>query len=120
MGHWLGSSKVVVFWPLQARLAVKKAGLEHKVQVVHKDAHGADVSSASIIALYLSDRGNLQLLQSIQATLRPGTKVCHKQMLVATASHLVTRIATYGLLQMWPFTHRLSRTSLVLTAGSML
>jgi hypothetical protein len=75
-GHVLQANcMVLVLSSLQARLAVKEVGLENKIKVFHRDAHGADVSSASVIALYLSDRGNLQLLQSIQPTLRPGTKV---------------------------------------------
>ncbi|KAG2455037.1 hypothetical protein HYH02_000862 [Chlamydomonas schloesseri] len=55
--------------------SARKAGLQHLVKVVKADAATADVSDASVIALYLSDHGNSRLLKSVQATLRPGTRV---------------------------------------------
>lgn len=54
---------------------VKENKVEHLVQIVRRDAHGLDVSKATVIALYLSDRGNKKLLASVQHTLRPSTRV---------------------------------------------
>lgn len=59
----------------QARENVERAGLGDRVQVVQGDAFGADVRQGTVLALYLSEFGNRRLLQSVGATLRPGTKV---------------------------------------------
>ncbi|EFJ48878.1 hypothetical protein VOLCADRAFT_90588 [Volvox carteri f. nagariensis] len=55
--------------------AARTAGLESLVRVVRADAATADVSEATVIALYLSDHGNSRLLRAVQSTLRPGTRV---------------------------------------------
>ena len=39
------------------------------------DASKADVSEATVLALYLSDRGNKQLVTQLGPSLQPGTKV---------------------------------------------
>jgi hypothetical protein len=75
-------------------MAVKAGGLEHKIQVIHKDAHGADVSSASVIALYLSDHGNRQLLHSVRSTLQPGTKVVSNFFGVQGWEHALVKTIT--------------------------
>ncbi|KAG2440271.1 hypothetical protein HXX76_004383 [Chlamydomonas incerta] len=55
--------------------SARKASLAHLIKVVKADAASADVSDASVIALYLSDHGNSRLLKSVQVTLKPGTRV---------------------------------------------
>ncbi|KAG2489871.1 hypothetical protein HYH03_011673 [Edaphochlamys debaryana] len=55
--------------------AAREAGLEKLVKVVRADAASADVSEATVIALYLSDHGNSRLLAGVSRTLRPGTRV---------------------------------------------
>ena len=58
-----------------AQRAVEAAGAAHRASIVCGDAAGADVSDATVIALYLSASGNRALLQSIASTLRRGTRV---------------------------------------------
>jgi len=53
---------------------VAAAALSDRIQVLQCDASGADVSDATVVALYLSDTGNSALLRSI-STLRKGTRV---------------------------------------------
>lgn len=43
--------------------------------IVEGDAAAADVSDATVLALYLSDAGNRDLLAAVGPTLRPGTRV---------------------------------------------
>ncbi len=44
-------------------------------QIIEGDAAAADVSSATVVALYLSDSGNAALLRAVGGTLRRGTRV---------------------------------------------
>jgi predicted RNA methylase len=60
----------------QARRAVSAAGLADRIEVVCGDAAAADVSAATVVALYLSSRGNESLIASIAPRLRPGTVRC--------------------------------------------
>ncbi|GFR45685.1 hypothetical protein Agub_g7100 [Astrephomene gubernaculifera] len=55
--------------------SARKAGLESLIRVVKADAASADVTEATVIALYLSDHGNSRLLRAVQSTLQPGTRV---------------------------------------------
>lgn len=57
-----------------ARRAVGAAGLQN-VEIICGDAAAADVSDASVLALYLSASGNQQLLRALAPSLRPGTRV---------------------------------------------
>lgn len=50
------------------------AGLQN-VEIICSDAAAADVSDASVLALYLSASGNQQLLRALAPSLRPGTRV---------------------------------------------
>lgn len=59
----------------QACEAVRAAGLEQRLRIVQADAASADVSHATVVALYLSEHGNRRLLLAVGPTLRPGTKV---------------------------------------------
>ena len=60
-----------------ARRAVAAAGLDAggRVSIVEGDAAAADLSDASVVALYLSDAGNRDLLAAVGPTLRRGTRV---------------------------------------------
>eukprot|EP00877_Chromochloris_zofingiensis_P008179 jgi/Chrzof1/3614/Cz13g02120.t1 len=49
--------------------------LQHKVQIVQGDAAAADVSPATVVALYLSEHGNQALLKAVSSTLRPQTRI---------------------------------------------
>lgn len=44
-------------------------------RIVHSDAAGADLSGASVVALYLSGAGNRDLLAAAGGALRPGARV---------------------------------------------
>ena len=54
---------------------IKRHGYEDRLHVVRGDASHADVATATVIALYLSDHGNRKLLNAVRQTLRSGTKV---------------------------------------------
>lgn len=58
-----------------SRQAVSIAGLSDRITIIEGDAAAADVSDATVLALYLSDTGNRDLLQAVRPTLRPGTRV---------------------------------------------
>jgi cyclopropane fatty-acyl-phospholipid synthase-like methyltransferase len=59
----------------EARAAVAAAGVGHLVRIEQGDAAAADVSGASVVALYLSEGGNASLLRAVSASLAPGTRV---------------------------------------------
>uniref|UniRef100_A0A7S0WQ03 Methyltransferase domain-containing protein n=1 Tax=Chlamydomonas leiostraca TaxID=1034604 RepID=A0A7S0WQ03_9CHLO len=55
--------------------AIKAARVQELCRVIRGDAGKADVSTATIICIYLSDRGNATLMEAVRPTLQPGTKV---------------------------------------------
>ena len=57
---------------------VKQEKLEHLVTIIHGDAMKADESipQATVIAMYLSERGNKSLVQRYERSLSPGTRLC--------------------------------------------
>jgi 16S rRNA A1518/A1519 N6-dimethyltransferase RsmA/KsgA/DIM1 with predicted DNA glycosylase/AP lyase activity len=59
----------------QARSNVAAAGLQHMVRIDQGDAAQADLRGASVVALYLSERGNVSLLRSLAPGLQPATRV---------------------------------------------
>lgn len=58
-----------------AEAAVQAKGLGDRVTIRQGDCRGLDVSDATVLALYLSDSGNQQLLAGVSSTLRPKTRV---------------------------------------------
>ncbi|KAG1674404.1 hypothetical protein FOA52_012931 [Chlamydomonas sp. UWO 241] len=64
--------------PELAELAAANAvrlKVDHLVEIICGDAAAADVSRASVLALYLSDSGNKELLRRLGPSLSPGTRV---------------------------------------------
>lgn len=59
----------------EARSAVAAAGLGARVRIHEACAKGADLSGASVVLLYLSERGNAELLPQLRRDLRPGARV---------------------------------------------
>lgn len=58
-----------------ARENARKAGVEDKVQFIEADIFQADISSATVVTLYLYHTVNLRLRSKLFADLRPGTRV---------------------------------------------
>jgi methylase of polypeptide subunit release factors len=58
-----------------ARENVKKQRVEHLVEIRQEDFLGADLSSASVVTLYLSYDGNLALRSKLMNELKPGARV---------------------------------------------
>mmetsp|Transcript_2027 Transcript_2027/g.3154 ORF Transcript_2027/g.3154 Transcript_2027/m.3154 type:complete len:182 (+) Transcript_2027:61-606(+) len=58
-----------------AEAAIKRDNLEHCCTVHAKDARKADVSTATVLTLYLSDRGNRELMTLLSPSLKPGTRI---------------------------------------------
>ena len=58
-----------------ARENIKQESLEHRVEVRHQDFMTAELSSASVVTLYLSHDGNHALKSLLLRQLRPGTRV---------------------------------------------
>ncbi len=77
-----------------ARKAVREHKLEDRCLIHQADAGTADVSTASIIALYLSDKGNSDLLRRVGGTLRPGTRVVSNFFPVAGWDRFLLRTDT--------------------------
>ena len=59
----------------EARRAVAAAGLDDRVRIHEACAKGAEISGCSVVLLYLSERGNAELLPRLQRDLRPGSRV---------------------------------------------
>jgi tRNA A58 N-methylase Trm61 len=49
--------------------------LQDRIEVIRGDLRGADLSEASVVTLYLSTEANRLLLNRMQETLRPGSRV---------------------------------------------
>jgi precorrin-6B methylase 2 len=58
-----------------ARENIQQENLEHLVEVRHQDFMTADLSSASIVTLYLSHGGNEALKPLVLSQLEPGARV---------------------------------------------
>jgi predicted RNA methylase len=59
-----------------AAAAVQEKGLGDRVQIQQGDARGLDASAASVITLYLNEKANRELLDSLKlGSLRRGTRV---------------------------------------------
>lgn len=59
----------------EARANVKRAGLEHKVEVRHADMFQVDTSPATVVTLYLLESLNLRLRPKLQRELRDGARI---------------------------------------------
>lgn len=58
-----------------ARENARKTGVEKLVQIRQQDFLSADLSSATVVTLYLSYDGNLAVREQLQRQLKPGTRV---------------------------------------------
>mmetsp|Transcript_19554 Transcript_19554/g.23450 ORF Transcript_19554/g.23450 Transcript_19554/m.23450 type:complete len:169 (-) Transcript_19554:146-652(-) len=58
-----------------AREKVKAQGVEHLVEIKSEDAREADLSSATLVTMYLSERGNLEMLPRLQSQMPPKSRV---------------------------------------------
>lgn len=58
-----------------ARENARKAGVEKLVQIRQQDFLSADLSSATVVTLYLSYDGNLAVREQLQRQLKPGARV---------------------------------------------
>jgi len=58
-----------------ARENVRKQGVEESVEIRQQDFLTADLSPATVVALYLSDDGNLALRPQLMRQLKPGARI---------------------------------------------
>ena len=65
-----------------AEEAARKAGVSHLVRFRNEDMFHANISEASVVTLYLSDRLNLLLRPKLLRELRPGTRVLSHDFLM--------------------------------------
>jgi precorrin-6B methylase 2 len=63
---------------------IKKAGLEHLVEIREEDIRTVDLSSASVLTLYLYPTANLRLRDAIMRQLKPGSRVVSHQFTMGT------------------------------------
>jgi ubiquinone/menaquinone biosynthesis C-methylase UbiE len=64
----------------QARENARKEGVENLVTFREEDILTADYSDATVVMLFLSERGNAKLAERLRGTLGPGTRIvshCH-------------------------------------------
>lgn len=54
---------------------VRQRGLSHLVTIRQGDATQADVRDATVLMLYLSEKGNVRILKGVEPSLQPGTRV---------------------------------------------
>lgn len=59
----------------RAERAARKAGVSHLVQFRAEDLFKADLSTATVVTLYLSPTTNLRLREKLRRELKPGTRV---------------------------------------------
>lgn len=58
-----------------AKASAQEAGLQERIRVIHGDLAAVDVRPATVLAMYLSDKGNSRLVQVVTPQLRPGARV---------------------------------------------
>jgi SAM-dependent methyltransferase len=63
----------------EAREAAARAGVAERVEFREQDLFGADVGEATVVALYLFRRVNLELRPKLLAELRPGARIVSHQ-----------------------------------------
>jgi precorrin-6B methylase 2 len=63
---------------------IKKAGLEHLVEIREEDIRTVDLSPASVLTLYLYPTANLRLRDAIMRQLKPGSRVVSHQFTMGT------------------------------------
>ena len=63
----------------QARQTAREAGVEDRVEFIHGDLFAADLSRATVVALYLSPSVNRRLEPKLAKELPPGTRVVSHQ-----------------------------------------
>jgi hypothetical protein len=59
----------------EAKQAIAKENLQHMISVEQKDALDADLTTATVVALYLSEGGNLKLLPKMRRELSAEARV---------------------------------------------
>ena len=59
----------------EANERVQKAGVEDKVKILNEDLFEADISSATIVTLYLLPSLNQKLIPKLNKELKPGTRI---------------------------------------------
>jgi SAM-dependent methyltransferase len=62
-----------------SRQVARDAELEHKVSFIEGDLFTADISSATVVTLYLSESINRDLETKLRSELRPGTRIVSHQ-----------------------------------------
>lgn len=62
-----------------ARQVAREGEVSHKVQFIEGDLFDADISSATVVTLYLSPSVNARLEPKLKKELRPGTRVVSHQ-----------------------------------------
>jgi SAM-dependent methyltransferase len=89
----------------QSREDARKAGLTDRVEFIQGDLFTTDFSQASVVALFLGHRPNLQLRPKILSTLKPGTRVLSHQFGMGewpADKELTVRTVTMGMWgEMW-------------------
>jgi len=68
----------------RSRVNIKEAGLEHLVEIREEDIRNVDLSTASVLTLYLYPGANLRLRSMIQDQLKPGARVVSHQFTMGT------------------------------------
>jgi trans-aconitate methyltransferase len=59
----------------EARSRVRRAGVEHRVEIREGDLFEADLSNATVVTLYLLPTLNLKLRPKLLRELKPGTRI---------------------------------------------
>lgn len=59
----------------EARLEVSRAGLDHLVQIHQQDAAKASVREATVLTLYLSDSGNMRMIEALKHQMQQKARV---------------------------------------------
>ncbi len=63
----------------EARSAIRAAGVQERVEIIQRDIFEADLSSATVVTLFLMTSANRRLSPKLEAELRPGARVaCYK------------------------------------------
>ncbi|MFX0108492.1 MAG: SAM-dependent methyltransferase [Candidatus Hodarchaeota archaeon] len=61
-----------VMW---SRFAIRRHGLEQKVNVIRKDFFKTDIGDATVVALYQGHKINKKIRKKLASNLKPGTRV---------------------------------------------
>ncbi len=101
---------------MEAGAIAGKESMQHLVTFMQQDAKTADLSEATVVTLFLTWPGNIELRQMLQERLRPGTRIVSRNFDMADWPPEKTEIVedasgVINTLYLWRIAESSNRTS---------